>query len=483
MDFDKTELTLKNSPSMRLLRAKNAALIVSFLFNEFKENNKITITNYVLVNRLSDYLEFIDYNDNEASKLFIDFEQRAKTYIEDWTDQGFLKKYSDEKGEHLHELTSATEKVLQWVESLEKKEFIGTESRFQDIFNKVKDLVEKSTEDPQKRIEELEKKKQEIQEEIRLIKKTKLVKSFDDYQIKSRFHEINKLSRELLSDFKEVEENFKVIIKAIYQRESNKNNSKGSILKYTFDALDTLKESDQGKSFYTFWSFLINDTSQEELKRLIEITYSLLEERNIPVEDKFLRKIKTYLHSAGRKVLENNDLLAQKLTKVIAEKDLLERKKIRETIVDIKNLALKLTDVTPSNEPYMYIEGMSDIYMPMEKKLGDKTIVVQKLDRPMPSNTNDLAQVNFSKLFSPYQIDKNLLLSRINNLLQTREQVTLKEVLEIYPITKGLAELIAYVSLTALSKKYFINDKIYDLLEFDQNNKKYLKVPQVIYSK
>lgn len=47
------------------------------------------------------------------------------------------------------------------------------------------------------------------------------VEVYDDYQIEPRFNTLNKLAKELLSDFKEVDDNFKEIIRQIYQRQTD----------------------------------------------------------------------------------------------------------------------------------------------------------------------------------------------------------------------------------------------------------------------
>jgi hypothetical protein len=73
------------------------------------------------------------------------------------------------------------------------------------------------------------------------------------------------------------------------------------------------------------------------------------------------------------------------------------------------------------------------------------------------------------------------LTDKINSLLIDNQQTTLAQVVEKYPITKGLSELIAYVSLINNSDKYFVNEDVCDVLLFDAQKNKYLKIPQIIY--
>lgn len=482
MELEKLESLIKNSVSVKLLKAKNVPLILSFLFNEFKSKNEISIPSTELIFRLASYLEYVKFKDADFTKKD-SYSIRAKKYLDDWAEHGFLRKYPNDIGEHLFELTSATERVIQWITSLDKKEFVGTESRFKDIFNKIREITENSTEDIEKKISDLESKKKIIEDEIKFIKKTKSFPIFDDFQIKSRFMEINRISRELLSDFKEVEENFKDITRKIYEKHSKKTLSKGGILKYTFDSLDELKETDQGKSFYSFWKFLIDDDSQDELKDLIYKLYDILDDRNIQYEDRFLKKIKTFLHLSGRKVLESNDLLAEKLTKIIAEKDILESKKVMETIAEIKELAIRDVNIKRSSEPYLYIDGLPEIELKLEKKLGEEVIVNDFEEQPQEFEFELQEDANLEKLFNKTYIDKSKLLKNINIALKDKKQITLKELLEIFPLQKGLSELISYISLTSYNSKFFINENIIEKIQFDFERNKFLDVPQVIFTK
>jgi len=489
MNYDQLKILIKNSPTVKMLRSNNAALIISFLRNQFKETNEQAIPNSILVLKLADYLDELNYQDEEdeidLSSLNLDSVDRARKYIELWTDEKYryLSNYTDESTKEVMNIpTKHTSKVFQIVELLKDRKLVGTESKFKDIFNKLKELIDNSIEDPVKKIEELEKRKDEIEDEIRTIKREQTVKTFENYQIKSRFDDVTKLTNELIGDFREVEENFKIIVRSIYEKQSDKSLSKGKLLQYTFDSLDELKETDQGKSFYAFWSFLLDDVSQEELKMLVNEVYKILDDREIEYNEKFLRRAKTVLHLSGRKVWDSNNLLADKLSRIIAEKNLEERKKAKETINVIRNLALQMVDKSPLFESYINIEGDATIFLPMERKLGEEQIVSEFNEQPnLSQNTYDYESL--MNLVNTKHINRKELLNNIEILLNERNVITLKEVLNEYPVTKGLAEILGYISLVQTSDKFFVKQGEIDYLKFDFENEKYLKAPQVIFSK
>ena len=482
MDYQKLEIQLKSAPSLKLLRSRNAPLILSFLYSQFKEEGEINIQNEKLVNQLAWYLEELDYSDDEDDLLSFgtDNYERAKKYIETWTNENYLRNYIDDTEKVIYNvLTQHTERVFQMLDLLQERKFVGTESKFKDIFHKLKELVDNNTEDPKKKIEELEERKRKIDEEIRRIKRDGNVAKYEDYQIQSRFEDVTRLTNELIGDFKEVEDIFKIITRDVYEKQSQYDLSKGKILHYTFDALDTLKESDQGKSFYAFWNFLIDEDSQDTLKTLIKLVYDILDDRGIEYNNRNLKRIKTILFQSGRKVLDSNNLLAEKLTRVVAEKHLLESRKIRETIADIKQISLRLIEHKIENCG-IEIELNAEINMPMERKLGEEKIIPE-FDL-LPELFNSKADLeSMSSLFNPDAINIKELISKIDSLLLGKQQVTLSQVVEKYPITKGLSELIAYVSLINNSEKYFVNEEACEVLLFDAKKSKYLKIPQIIY--
>ncbi len=52
MDYHKLEIQLKGSATVKLLRSRNAPLIISFLHSQFKEQSEIAIPSEELVNRI-----------------------------------------------------------------------------------------------------------------------------------------------------------------------------------------------------------------------------------------------------------------------------------------------------------------------------------------------------------------------------------------------------------------------------------------------
>jgi hypothetical protein len=118
----------------------------------------------------------------------------------------------------------------------------------------------------------------------------------------------------------------------------------------------------------------------------------------------------------------------------------------------------------------------------MEKKLGEEQ-VISEFDEQPKSADNIFDIDSLYTLINTKHINRKELLKNIDALLNEKDVVTLKEVLDAYPISKGLAEVLGYISLVQTNDKFFIKPEETEYLKFDFENEKYLKTPQVIFCK
>ena len=445
---------------IKVLRARNVSLILSFLQENFKENDySPSISNEVLIDKLTNFLDIWSIGEEDGDMLVfgLNYEDKATKYIKDWVKEGYLSLYTDDQGQDLHSLTPEMESVLDWVDSLmKKKSFVGTESRFLDILHKLQELVQNTSEDWEVKVKELEDKKLEIDEQIRQLKIDKTIQTFEDYQIKSRFHDVNVVARSLMRDFREVETNFQEITRDIYQKQVEQNQTKGGLLGFALDALDELKITDQGRSFEAFYLHLNDPQQKQELDKLIKKVFELMQDRDILPEDKFLKKIWLYLNVEGRKVNESFDLLMKKLQKIISEKNVMERRKSLMLINEIKTLAFEVINKSPQNMIFLEIEDSAeyistDVHVNLEER--ETKIIPRSLSVVADDSTIDLEQLMIKA------VDKSVLLANIKLILRENSQVTLKKVVEEYGLKYGLSELMAYGAIASQSEKHLINDK------------------------
>lgn len=476
--------TIKTSPSVRLLGLRNRDIIIEFFTRTF--SNETVISSENIHTQLGDFLEdrHLLRDDDSEIDTADSYEDKSKKYIQYWTNNGFLSNYQDEQGEVFYELSSHSSKTLDWLSSLKKEEFVGTESKFNNILNQLKELVEFTNENAEKRIELLETRKLEIEQQIQKIKIGEDVKVFEEFEIIPRFKQINQSAKELLSDFKEVEDNFKEITKGIYQKHAEGSLAKSDILAFTFDALDELKSSHQGKSFYAFWSFILNPDLQSNLENLTKELYLTLEEKSIAINDPFLKGMKNHLYNSGRKVYKANDKLAEKLSRIIRENESINSEATKKMIQEIKKQLVEISKAKKKPDISFELETEIEINIPFERKLTtEQREEVTYTNNPKMADDDITSSNHLGKLFSQSIINKEMLRKRIKDILKEKSQVTLLDVVENFGgLEKGLPELFGYIGIAKEFKHIIHPEKTQNII-FDIENGKQIKIPEIILSK
>ena len=474
---------LNSSPSVIMLRMKTCNIIVEFLTDVFNEAMAVSYEN--IHNRLADFLNNHEVEiDEENDILFSDtYEEKAVKYIKKWTDSGFLTNYRNEDGEIYYELSSHSSKVLDWLSGLKREEYIGTESKFKSIITQLRELVEYTSEDREKRLQILEDKKLEIEQQIQRLQMGDDVKIFEEYEIVPRFQQVSNLAKELLSDFKEVDDNFKNIIKDIYQKQIDPTLNKGGILQYTFDALDELKSSPQGKSFYAFWEFLLSRDMQDELEQLINNLFSTLQKRDIASDDRFLQNMVSYLYESGRKVYQTNDKMADKLSHIIRENDVARSDAAKRIVQEIKNSLIKISKTKSKPEISLSVEDGLDINIPFERKITFERSESTEYNQQLENEMLDFDSLNeIGKVFGNVVIDRKVIEHNLREVLNNKGQTTIAEVVSLHPLNQGLPELFAYFSVLNHFSHKTINEDKQEAIIFDENPKKRIIIPEIIVS-
>lgn len=475
---------ISNSPSVALLRARQCSMILEFLTGALDETSAISQEN--LYNQLAEFLndKGIDIDEDNNVYLSDTFEEKAEKYVKRWIDSGFLTNYTNDDGEIYYQLSAHTSKVIEWVSGLKREEYIGTESKFKSIITQLKDLVENTNSDKEKRLQYLEAQKLEIEQKIQRLQIGENVEVFEEYQIVPRFQQINKLAKELLSDFKDVDDNFKIIIKEIYQKQIDPSLNKGEILQYTFDALNELKSSSQGKSFYAFWEFLMASEMQFELENLITELFQALKDRNIENNDQFLLNMVTYLYEAGHKVCQSNDKMADKLSHIIRDNETSKTNSTIQTIQEIKNKLIVISKSSKIPNISLDVDDGLDISIPFERKLTVDLSEYADYDQIPEIKAISIDELGaLGKVFGNVAIDRKAIVKNIRRLINEEGQTTLSDIIQKYPLKQGLPELFAYFGvLNQFAHKSVNTDKQQHIM-FDAEQNKQILIPEIIISR
>src|SRR5918996_2062976 len=144
MTHDELQTTFKHAYSVKLLVSPNAPLILSFLYAQFKQPGRVVRAHQELAEALEEQL--LELRSQETRR----YASEAQSYLRQWCDEEhrFLRKYfATGQDDPVYELTSHAERAIEWVMSLRKAEFIGTESRFLRILDLLEEIVINRTPD------------------------------------------------------------------------------------------------------------------------------------------------------------------------------------------------------------------------------------------------------------------------------------------------------------------------------------------------
>ena len=271
MNFDEVEHLRTRHAAWRLLTSSNVALVLSFLGRVFVDANDSNIPAQRLIDELDDELYALNDRlrgeDDEEPR----FPRPAKQYLEDWasTDKGWLRRFYPPGSDEPHyDLTPAVEKALAWVDDLRARSFIGTESRLSTIFELLRQMVHGADENPAARLADLERRRAVIDAEIAQLKAGDVVLA-DEVTQRDRYQQFARTARELLSDFRQVEANFRDLDRDLREQIALWEGSKGELLDDLFTNRRGITDSDQGRSFRAFYDLLLSSEKQAELTDLL----------------------------------------------------------------------------------------------------------------------------------------------------------------------------------------------------------------------
>ncbi len=425
--------------------------------------------------------------------------QSAREYIESWSRGEFAflnQRYIGRGDEPEVDLTPGIEKAIRWLEGLQDRSFVGTESRLLTIILLLRDLVQKTESDPQKVLKNLQQQRLEIDKQIEDLKE-KGWRKHGSTQVKERYFQILDTTRDFLADFRQVEDNFRNLDRNIREKIAISDKKKGELLEDIFGEHDAISNSDQGKSFRAFWEFLIQAQKQNEFEQLVSHVLKLPEVQEMP--ENVLSNFKDFLLEAGNKVYQVNNHLTSQLRKYIEDRGVLENKRILELVRIIEKQSIGLLDHAyqkgyKTTKKFVEVPMLSpEINLKINRRLFRVPGKEETVKMPTEVETSGTNKVSVNSLFEQEYVDEERLCQQIEELVETRGQVSLRDVIKHFPLEKGISELVTYLKIATNRKgTVFDEDKTCSILISNDNRAKNrsvneglrkVKCPQVIFIK
>jgi Protein of unknown function (DUF3375) len=467
------------NPAWRMLAADSAPLVASFLHRIFVLPNTRVLAQTKLADALDDYLHFLRQDIGDSM-----YPKAALEYLNDWAanDRGWLRRhYPPDSDEPHFDLTPAAERAITWLTGLADRSFVGTESRLLTLVDLLRQISRGSETDPETRLAELHAQRDAVDAEIARVVAGDIA-VLDDTAVKDRFQQFSALARELLSDFREVEQNFRKLDRSSRERIAASDGARGELLSDIMSERDLIVDSDQGKSFRAFWDFLMSSRRQDELTEMLDRILQLAPVQSLNPDARMRRVHYDWLTAADH-TQRTVAMLSQQLRRFLDDKARLENRRIMEILRGIEASALACRELPPV-DLNMKIAGTSaSIDLPMERPLYAPPVRT-KISALKLDDTE--SEVDVAALFAHVALDKALLQRHVQQALQSRSQIGLAELIDEYPLQHGIAELVAYLQMAETDGRASIDESQTDTVRWRNSDGGALRtatVARVIFSR
>ncbi len=435
MDYPTLEALRGQSAAWRLLRAVNSAFILSFLGEFFVDGNRGATAASVVSMALEDHI--FGLPDGEGR-----YPRGPSQYLEDWAtpEAGYLRRFYPPGQDEVHyEVTPAFEKAYAWVGTLTARSFIGTESRLHTVVELLRQIAYGTETDPETRLAELHRKRSQIDQEIAAVEAGE-IPLLGETEVKDRYQQLAATAYALLSDFREVEENFRLLDRAARERIAAWEGSKGALLADLVGTRSDIAGSDQGRSFQAFHDFLLSESQQDELAALLDQVTRL---ESVDADPR-LRTIHHDWAEAAERVQRTVRQLSEQLRRFLDDQAWLENRRVLDLIRGIETAALQVRDDPPELGIEIDVPGLP-VVLPFERPLYEPPAAADVVSLIPPASQEEPST---DALFSQQIVDPARLAEAARAMLPPQSSALLEDIIDLFPIEQGAAEIIGYLGLS-----------------------------------
>lgn len=443
VDYDRVVALRQHSAAWRLMRADTAPMVLTILGQIFVDDKERTVTEGRLVGRVAELLDAVNAAVGGAEPAY---PRTAKSYVDTWAgvEYGLLRKfYPEGQTEASYDATSDLERAYRWVGELEKRSFVGTESRLHTVVELLRQIVHGADTDPQARLDQLRKRRAELNAEIARAEAGDSP-PLDTSALLDRLQHVDRTARELLGDFREVEDNFRALDRGARELIAGWDGGKGELLDQLLGDRHAIAASVQGRSFQAFHDFLLSRRRQDELTELLDTLATI---PDLHVDPRLQHIHEDWLIAADR-TQQTVRQLSEQLRRFLDDKVWLENRRVMDLLRSIERtaLAVRSTPASAAPNPFMELDAVAPrLTLPMERPLYVPP-PTDTLSAPGPDVDLD-DEIDATGLFDQTFVDLPRITATLRDALRHRTQVDLASHLQAHPPSLGLAEIVAHLAL------------------------------------
>lgn len=472
---------LLDNPSVRVLRSPNAAFTLTFLHRAFKEHHAIAVPESHLRARLENFL------DEVRSEYPGAMPQTSVDYLAVWCGMEHLllrKLFRDDADEPVFELTATAERAMQWLDDLQERSFVATESRLEMIVRQLEEIVLFATPDVTRRVAALRAQQDVLQRQIDAVEATRTAETYGPVKLTERFANALDLARALAADFRQLEDNFKEVARQLAEQATSVATTKGQIVSRLLDTHAALKESAQGQSFYAFWNLLSSPERQQRFRELTRQVYLIDEIDPTLRSNRLLERLSSRLLVEGERVVRSNERMAATLRRALEHAASGEDRRMREIIRDIQRLALAQRDVMSTFDEFFELPANPAVFGAFSRSfwqpeaagrvVGELDATTGVLDWEMIARFRALAEINLAQLRE-----------QLRACLLATDSVLLSHVLDRFPPRDGILDVIGYLIIASEGEQHYVAPDQFARVNTsaDVTHPEWWRVPEVLFAR
>jgi len=452
VDYERACYLLEH-PAVKLLRADQAAFALSFLHFAFKESGRVSISEDSLQTSLERWLG------SRREEGVFEWERSAREYLETWCseEKAWIRKINGEGLVAAFELTSAAEKALAWLDSLQGQMFVGTESRLETIFIELDNLLRQTSGDIDERLDYLRQEQSKLDAEIHRILMGGELRTYEPWQINERYGRILEEARTLVGDFRQVEENFRRIAQDVVERRTAPDANKGEIVGQVLDSHDSVRESPQGRSFYGFVRLLLDPDKREQFERQVQHLRTLdvlaPDLRESPLLDQLLPRLRVEQEKVGASTQQ----LTANLRRVLETTHLAERRRVQELVGEIQAMALRVKENPPARSDFFEVDELPEVWAGLSRPMWNEGAVPPS-GIVLSEDNREADWDALMRLQSLPHLSLEKLRQNVQSCLEGADFVLLSVVLKRFPPSQGVLEAVGYLILGAREPHFYVKD-------------------------
>ena len=263
---------------------------------------------------------------------------------------------------------------------------------------------------------------------------------------RDRYQQFARTARELLSDFRQVEANFRDLDRDLREQIALWEGSKGELLDDLFTNRRGITDSDQGRSFRAFYDLLLSSEKQAELTDLLARLHAI---DAISDLDPRLARVHYDWIDASERTQGTVRRLSEQLRRFLDDQVWMENRRVFDLLHSIEVKAIQARDLHGTDAVDAAVamdldDTVVPVVLPMERPLYRRVRTTGLASTPVEVGVADLDR---SVLFDQLHVDRDALLRTILERLGPRQEIRLDEVVAAVPLEQGLAELIGYLSI------------------------------------